>query len=119
MQSFENDPSIAPLRIVGVYRIFSYTPTNLNAFRLFRRSCLSLVSLGAPSARYSSVPLLYQSLCDYYKWLDRKVNKILLQNTNQHDLITLDDFREPIGISCVRTQSLQNHLFFIMYVTLI
>ena len=59
-------PSIAPLHIVGVYRIFSYTPTNLNAFKLFRRFYLLLVSLGAPSASYYYQPRLYQSLCDYY-----------------------------------------------------
>ena len=59
-------PSIAPLHIVGVYRIFSYTPTNLNAFKLFRRFYLSLVSLGAPSASYYYEPRLYQSLCVYY-----------------------------------------------------
>ena len=46
--------------------MLSYTPTSLNAFKLFRRSYLSLVSLGAPSTRYYFVPRLYQSLCDYY-----------------------------------------------------
>lgn len=53
--------------------MLSYAPTSLNAFKLFRRSYLSLVSSGAPSARYSSVPLLYQSLCDYYNCLTKKV----------------------------------------------
>ena len=63
----------APLLVVGVHRMLSYAPTSLNASKLFRRSYLSLVSLGAPSAKYYSVPLLYQSLCDYYKCQAKKV----------------------------------------------
>ena len=46
--------------------MFSYTPTSLNASKLFRRSYLSLVLTGAPSTRYYFVPRLYQSLCVYY-----------------------------------------------------
>lgn len=60
--------------------MLSYAPTSLNASKLFRRSYLSLVSLGAPSTRYSFVPLLYQSLCDYYKCWVKKDNRDALTN---------------------------------------